>query len=66
MREELPLSRFIGVLQDEMIEMHGEVANFASLLRVTCLRYLSDPERHASEVARRRVTKQHEARAELA
>lgn len=65
-REELPLSRFIGVLQDEMIEMHGEVANFASLLRVTCLRYLSDPERHASEVAQRRMSKQREARAELA
>lgn len=65
-REELPLSRFIGVLQDEMIEMHGEVANFASLLRVTCLRYLSDPERHASEVAQQRMSKQREARAELA
>lgn len=32
-------SRFINTLYDEVLEIHGEVTNFASLLRVTCLLY---------------------------
>ena len=32
-------SRFINKLHDEVFELHGEVANFASLLRVSCLLY---------------------------
>jgi predicted DNA-binding ribbon-helix-helix protein len=32
-------SRFINTLYDEVLEIHGEVANFASLLRVSCLLY---------------------------
>lgn len=33
-------SRFINTLYDEVLEAHGEVANFASLLRVSCLLYV--------------------------
>jgi predicted DNA-binding ribbon-helix-helix protein len=32
-------SRFINKLHDEVYDLHGEVANFASLLRVSCLLY---------------------------
>jgi predicted DNA-binding ribbon-helix-helix protein len=32
-------SRFINTLYDEVLAIHGEVANFASLLRVSCLLY---------------------------
>jgi predicted DNA-binding ribbon-helix-helix protein len=29
--------RFVSTLYDEVLELHGEVANFASLLRCACL-----------------------------
>jgi len=32
-------SRFINKLYSEVLEIHGEVTNFASLLRVSCLLY---------------------------
>jgi predicted DNA-binding ribbon-helix-helix protein len=33
--------RFLAVLYDEVLERHGEVRNFASLLRVACTTYLA-------------------------
>lgn len=33
----MSLARFVSTLHDEVVELHGEVANFASLLRCTCL-----------------------------
>lgn len=33
--------RFLAVLYDEVLELHGEVRNFASLLRVACTTYLA-------------------------
>ena len=36
--------RFLSVLYDEVIEIHGEISNFASLLRVSCVNYLRQPE----------------------
>jgi len=36
--------RFLSTLYDEVLELHGEVANFASLLRVACVHYLRAPE----------------------
>lgn len=33
--------RFLSVLYDEVLELHGEVRNFASLLRVSCMKYLA-------------------------
>lgn len=33
----MTLSRFVAKLHDEVLELHGEVHNFASLLRCCCL-----------------------------
>jgi predicted DNA-binding ribbon-helix-helix protein len=38
--EGLTTPRFIGKLYDEVLGWHGEVANFTSMLRVTCTLYL--------------------------
>lgn len=32
--------RFLSVLYDEVLEMRGEVRNFASLLRVSCTKFM--------------------------
>ena len=37
--QDLSTPRFRSTLYDEVIEIHGEVQNFASLLRVTCMIY---------------------------
>jgi len=37
--------RFLSTLYDEVLEQRGEIANFASLLRVGCVLYLRQPER---------------------
>lgn len=34
-------SRFVATLHDEVLELRGDVRNFASLLRVTCATYLA-------------------------
>lgn len=34
-------AHFLGVLHDEVLELRGEVRNFASLLRVVCTTYLA-------------------------
>jgi predicted DNA-binding ribbon-helix-helix protein len=39
-REGMTTSRFIGKLHDEVLDWHGEVTNFASMLRVTCTLYV--------------------------
>jgi predicted DNA-binding ribbon-helix-helix protein len=39
--ERLTTNGFIAKLYDEIIEQHGEVPNLASILRVSCLRYLA-------------------------
>jgi len=39
--EGMTLSRFASTLYDEVAEQMGEVSNFASFLRVTCLKYLA-------------------------
>jgi predicted DNA-binding ribbon-helix-helix protein len=53
--EQLSLSRFVGVLYDEIVEKIGDVQNFTSFLRVTCLHYLRNQELHAQQVASRLV-----------
>jgi predicted DNA-binding ribbon-helix-helix protein len=40
-RDDMSLSQLITKLYDEITEARGEVENFASFLRVCCLRYLS-------------------------
>ncbi|HUR44121.1 MAG TPA: ribbon-helix-helix domain-containing protein [Aestuariivirga sp.] len=37
----MPLARFLTQLYEEALEIHGEVSNFASLLRCCCLNYLA-------------------------
>jgi predicted DNA-binding ribbon-helix-helix protein len=39
-REGMTTPRFIGKLYDEVLDWHGEVTNFASMLRVTCTLYV--------------------------
>ncbi len=38
----MSLGKFITTLHDEVLDLHGEVQNFASLLRCSCLLYVSD------------------------
>lgn len=50
-REGISLSRFIATLHDEVLARQGEIGNFASLLRVTCLHWLENQELHAAQIA---------------
>jgi predicted DNA-binding ribbon-helix-helix protein len=52
-RENLSLARFVCTLHDEILERVGEVPNFASFLRVTCLHWLRNQDLHAAVVAAR-------------
>jgi len=47
------VARFLVTLHDEVLARRGEIGNFASLLRVTCLHWLENQDRHAEEVAAR-------------
>ena len=49
--EGVPVARFCAILHDEMLERGGEVANFASMLRVTCLHYLRHQDDYLAEIA---------------
>jgi predicted DNA-binding ribbon-helix-helix protein len=40
-KERMSLAKFLTVLHDEVLNHHGEVTNFASLLRTCCLIYSS-------------------------
>jgi predicted DNA-binding ribbon-helix-helix protein len=52
--ENISLGRFVSTLHDEILFDQGEVANFASLLRVSCLHYLQNRELYLAEIAARR------------
>ncbi len=43
--------RFLSVLYDEIMELRGEVRNFASLLRVICTTYLARRPQREPETA---------------
>ena len=43
-RQGLTTPRFLSTLYDEVLELHGRIANFSSLLRVACVLYLRRPE----------------------
>lgn len=38
----MSLPKFLTELHDEVLELHGEVENFSSLLRCSCLKYLAE------------------------
>jgi predicted DNA-binding ribbon-helix-helix protein len=40
-KENLSLAKFLTILHNEVLDHHGEVRNFASLLRCSCLIYRS-------------------------
>ena len=49
----LPMAKFLSALYEEALEIHGDVGNFASLLRCCCLNFLDPAFDHAqlAEVA---------------
>lgn len=49
----MSLGKFVTKLHDEVLELHGEVGNFASLLRCSCLIYLADVRDHSARVQER-------------
>jgi predicted DNA-binding ribbon-helix-helix protein len=51
--EGMSLGRLISILHDEILDEQGEVQNFASLLRVTCLHYLQNRQAYLAEISRR-------------
>lgn len=38
----MSVGKFVTTLHDEVLDLHGEVRNFASLLRCSCLLYLAE------------------------
>ncbi|MCG7536290.1 ribbon-helix-helix domain-containing protein [Pseudoalteromonas sp. OOF1S-7] len=46
--EQISVAEFVSTLYQEVLDRQGEVKNLASLLRITCLTYLTDhtPGRH--------------------
>jgi len=52
--EDMSLGRFVSTLHDEILLEQGEVANFASLLRVSCLHFLQHRDQHLAEIAAKR------------
>jgi predicted DNA-binding ribbon-helix-helix protein len=52
-REGTTVARFCATLHDEMIQRHGALSNFASVLRVTCLHYLRNQELHLAQISAR-------------
>nr|WP_205789781.1 ribbon-helix-helix domain-containing protein [Microvirga makkahensis] len=56
-QEGVALTSFLATLYHEAEAIHGEVRNFASLLRCTCLVYLSETrEREHAETGHRTTT----------
>jgi predicted DNA-binding ribbon-helix-helix protein len=53
MGEDMSLARFVSTLHEEVLTRQGNVGNFASFLRVTCLHYLRNIELHAGQAAQR-------------
>ncbi len=41
--QQMTTPRFLSTLYDEVLEIHGGVSNFTSLLRVACVQYLKSP-----------------------
>ncbi|HQT66784.1 MAG: aryl-sulfate sulfotransferase [Rhodospirillales bacterium 20-60-12] len=52
--EGMSLGRFVSILHDEILLDQGELQNFASLLRVTCLHWLNNRDAYQADIARRR------------
>jgi predicted DNA-binding ribbon-helix-helix protein len=55
-REGMSLAKFLTKLHNEVLDHHGEVNNFASLLRCSCLIYRSRSAAAVPEVSENRAT----------
>lgn len=51
----MSLGRFVSILHDEILSDQGDVPNFASLLRVTCLHYLQNRESYLAELDAKQI-----------
>lgn len=51
----MPLPRLVTLLYDEVLALHGEARNFASLLRCACLRHLEMKADRLASAQRRAV-----------
>lgn len=49
--QDMPMSKFLSLLYEEALELHGDVSNFASLLRCCCLNFLDEDFDHTQLVA---------------
>lgn len=49
--QQLSTPRFLSLLHEEVMELRGEVPNFTSLLRTTCLLHLSGARPELTEIA---------------
>ncbi|MFO1048438.1 MAG: ribbon-helix-helix domain-containing protein [Geminicoccaceae bacterium] len=47
--EGMSTPRFIAALHDEVLDLHGEVRNLTSMLRVVCAVHLGRDDRHREE-----------------
>lgn len=54
-KEGMSVARFVATLHDEILLKRGEVSNFASFLRVTCLHYLRNQDLHLRQLQERRT-----------
>jgi predicted DNA-binding ribbon-helix-helix protein len=43
----MPMSKFLSLLHEEALEIHGDISNFTSLLRCCCLNFLDKEFEHA-------------------
>ena len=50
-RQSMTTPRFLSKLYEEVLDLHGSIANFTSLLRVACVLYLRRPEAASRAVA---------------
>jgi len=48
-KQNMSLAKFVTTLHDEVLDHHGEVTNFASLLRCSCLIYRARNARTVAE-----------------
>jgi predicted DNA-binding ribbon-helix-helix protein len=53
--QEMSTPRFLSILYDEALTIHGSVSNFASLLRTSCLIYLIGADTQTAEHASSQV-----------
>ena len=63
--QSMTTAQFLARIHDEVEEIHGEVENFASLLRCACLLYLQGP-RSTIDAARVELVEQGRAEASTA